>query len=161
MIPEQREARRIYKLAYRARPEVKAKRAEYFRAYKARTRHTPEGRAKACITRQAWRESNPERMRAIRRDWVKTPKGVLSDRAHQAIRRAHKRGGQVSRVDLAQLLAECTGVCPLCDNELLLDSQPYHFDHIVALANGGSHTKDNLQVTHAQCNLTKGAKLAA
>jgi 5-methylcytosine-specific restriction endonuclease McrA len=33
----------------------------------------------------------------------------------------------------------------------------FHLDHIHPLARGGSHTMDNLQITHPICNIRKGA----
>jgi 5-methylcytosine-specific restriction endonuclease McrA len=38
-----------------------------------------------------------------------------------------------------------------------IESDPFHLDHIVSIANGGKHELSNLQLTHAKCNLKKGA----
>lgn len=34
-------------------------------------------------------------------------------------------------------------------------------DHVIPLSKGGAHTRDNTQCAHLQCNVAKGAKLAA
>ena len=47
--------------------------------------------------------------------------------------------------------------CHICKG----DVEPWdiHFDHVVPLAKGGSHSMDNISVTHSTCNLRKGSKL--
>lgn len=39
-----------------------------------------------------------------------------------------------------------------------LDPLSFQIDHVVALANGGTDTLDNLVPAHRQCNRAKGAK---
>jgi 5-methylcytosine-specific restriction endonuclease McrA len=48
--------------------------------------------------------------------------------------------------------------CPECDRTLL-PGQRLHLDHRVPIVHGGSDHPSNLQVTHAACNLRKGATL--
>lgn len=50
-------------------------------------------------------------------------------------------------------------VCHICtcDIESLAD---LHFDHVVPLAKGGTHTADNIRPAHALCNLRKSDKVA-
>jgi 5-methylcytosine-specific restriction endonuclease McrA len=47
--------------------------------------------------------------------------------------------------------------CPLCHTPLL-PQQRLHLDHVLPRAAGGPDLHSNLQVTHARCNLAKGAK---
>ena len=50
---------------------------------------------------------------------------------------------------------------PLVEERLRLEADTgvaHHIDHIIPLAAGGTHTKDNLQVLTAQENIEKGAK---
>lgn len=39
-------------------------------------------------------------------------------------------------------------------------ADPIEVDHIVPISRGGSHTYDNLQAAHANCNRKKWAKAA-
>lgn len=51
------------------------------------------------------------------------------------------------------------GLCALCHRPMAPSFTDVHVDHRMALANGGKHESANLQLTHATCNLKKGAKL--
>jgi 5-methylcytosine-specific restriction endonuclease McrA len=48
-------------------------------------------------------------------------------------------------------------ICRLCGEPV--NGSELHFDHRLPLSRGGSNESDNLQVTHATCNLEKGARL--
>ena len=52
------------------------------------------------------------------------------------------------------------GICGLRVNTKLKHPHPYSpsLDHIVPLSRGGTHTKDNVQLAHLRCNLSKGSK---
>lgn len=47
-------------------------------------------------------------------------------------------------------------ICGICS--LYIESK-YEIDHIIPLAKNGTHTLDNLQLTHPICNRTKNARL--
>lgn len=46
-------------------------------------------------------------------------------------------------------------LCALCGG-WMFDTP--HVDHVVPLSRGGAHVEGNLQLTHAVCNLKKGAR---
>lgn len=46
-------------------------------------------------------------------------------------------------------------ICNICGTPIGQDES--HLDHVIALANGGTNDPDNLRVTHASCNVRKGA----
>lgn len=71
-------------------------------------------------------------------------------------RRAQKLKTTVGDIDFSLLLKQANGFCAIC--VLPLDGE-WHFDHIIPLSKDGTHTQDNLQVTHPRCNLKKSAKL--
>ncbi len=48
------------------------------------------------------------------------------------------------------------GICGLCGDPVAFDNI-MHIDHIVSLKHGGGHERENLQATHRQCNIKKGA----
>lgn len=48
-------------------------------------------------------------------------------------------------------------VCGICGDDVELDD--IHIDHIVPVSKGGSNRLTNLRVTHARCNMRKGAKV--
>ena len=60
------------------------------------------------------------------------------------------------RKHLPDLIREQDGMCPLCAGELPEDYGLIHVDHILPRAAGGEHNVENLQATHAFCNMSKG-----
>lgn len=74
-----------------------------------------------------------------------------------ARRRAQKQHTQTEKVDFKQILRDSKGLCGICNKPL--DLFGIEFDHIVPLARGGSHTRENIQATHSRCNRVKGAKV--
>lgn len=84
-------------------------------------------------------EKNPERSRELKS-------------AATAKRRAAP--GKLSRGIVKQLFERQNGKCLACQCELV----KYHLDHILALANGGTHTDDNVQLLCRRCNLKKSTK---
>lgn len=48
-------------------------------------------------------------------------------------------------------------LCPRCKRALpKLSASEHHIDHVVPWSLGGLNTETNLQILHADCNLTKG-----
>lgn len=58
------------------------------------------------------------------------------------------------------LVAAQENVCPLCKQSLYWGEE-LHIDHRIPIAAGGPDTPENLQATHAECNLKKGAEYVA
>ncbi len=60
------------------------------------------------------------------------------------------------KVKLVEVYKRSRGICGVCKKWV----KPKHasMDHALALINGGTHTYNNLQITHLVCNLRKGAR---
>ena len=97
--------------------------------------------------KRAYREANRERVRVLGRQTANT-------------RRARKRGLVVKPADYAEILTEFGMACHLCGAPIETTDE-LHFDHVIPLARGGSHTKDNIRPSHALCNQRKGPRLVA
>lgn len=64
----------------------------------------------------------------------------------------------ISGEELDRKLQSNKYMCTICEYDLrLLNSKDMHWDHIVPLSRGGSHTLDNLQPLCAPCNIRKNA----
>lgn len=101
--------------------------------------------------RRVYQEAYPEHVRATKRAWdrrnpEKRKEGVLR-------RRARIRQNRVERVDYAVIWDRDQGMCHICGKPV--DRSDVHFDHVVALVNGGAHSMDNIRVSHSICNMRK------
>lgn len=100
--------------------------------------------------KKLWRESNPDHARML---YQADPTGRLASNAEY---RARKRGaiGRYSGGDVKDLLKLQRNQCAVCRGKL----KKYHVDHIVALINGGSNDRSNLQILCPTCNIRKHAR---
>lgn len=140
------EAERAKCRAKSARPDYKAKAKAYRQANAEKL---------AEYSRQ-WAAANRERSNATKKAWL--ARNPEYSKEAKGRRRALERGTRVERISYVAILKASDGKCGICTRPL--DLFGYHFDHIVPLAAGGTHTQDNIQVAHAFCNLAKGAKTA-
>jgi len=73
-------------------------------------------------------------------------------RAKQAVRRA--RGAQTALITISQALFDADDLCHLCGGPISSAAEA-DLDHILPLAQGGKHTRDNLAPAHRRCNRIK------
>jgi hypothetical protein len=76
--------------------------------------------------------------------------------------RAEKLGGKTKRIPITakqrnRIFERCEGRCAYCTGQLLYND-PWHIDHIVPLAKGGSNDEGNLTLACARCNVKKRDK---
>lgn len=71
---------------------------------------------------------------------------------------AQETEAERKRVDRDSIIARDGMVCGICGN-VIKAVQEIHIDHIVPISQGGKSVPENLQVAHARCNLSKGARL--
>lgn len=76
-------------------------------------------------------------------------------RAHDK-RRARLAGTTHEPVDYQRIARRDRMRCHLCHRKVALAN--LHFDHVIPLSKGGTHTEANMAVSHARCNLRKHAK---
>ena len=114
----------------------------------------------------AWKAANIEKVRAFRRAgyqrnkvkenaWNEAwrAKNIEKRRVHLRNYRAKLRdGGTHTADDIAEIYKLQRGKCAYCRCGL---KDGYHVDHIVAVANGGSNTRGNLQLACGLCNRRK------
>lgn len=78
--------------------------------------------------------------------------------------RLHENGDVDHSITLAKLIKRDKAICRICGRKINQwsdsNSDDYpSIDHIVAVANGGTHTWDNVQLAHRGCNTTKRDKV--
>lgn len=92
-------------------------------------------------------------------------------RKNDSSRRARKRNALVNKdITLDKIVLRDGGICQLCGERIdwndytVVNGKKCSFgryptiDHKVALANGGLHSWDNVQLAHFSCNSSKGVK---
>jgi predicted nucleic acid-binding Zn ribbon protein len=76
-------------------------------------------------------------------------------------RRAREHDAYVADVSPHAIYERDGWMCMLCGDPVMRDERVPHplaptLDHVVALANGGTHEPSNVQLAHFLCNCTKG-----
>jgi len=66
-----------------------------------------------------------------------------------------KRTKKLSQKETNELKEKQKDICPLC-NEKIFNNDKIHIDHIKPISKGGEDTIENMQITHSDCNLSKG-----
>jgi 5-methylcytosine-specific restriction endonuclease McrA len=154
---EQREARRAY---YEANVDEERARAMRYRAVvdpELRRRWGREHYARHRVQRiqqaAGYSARHPDRVHGYKRKWDKA--NPLKRREIKHRRRAREYATRVDPIDYAAIYHRDKGICHICHNPTPKDR--LHFDHVIPLARGGTHTEGNIKVAHARCNLRKGA----
>lgn len=145
-----------------ALPEVKLQRAEASTRSRLRQLADPDRRAKRIAHSAAWRAANPEKRLAHERAYRAANPEVIREKQHR--RRARVLNAYVAPVDIDEIWERDGGVCGIChapiDRTLSWPNrQCLTLDHVVALADGGTHEPSNAQLAHAACNSRKGAAM--
>lgn len=167
-------------------PEERANRAAYMREWSARNRQkirdqktaaraaNPElDRTRRAVRRQAnpesvardrartakWVADNPDKKAASDASWVAAnpERDKRNRQASKALRRGRLAGVRVERVHRDVVWKRDMGICHIC--QMAADPLDWHLEHVIPIARGGSHTYENVAVSHPLCNRRKGAKI--
>jgi len=106
--------------------------------------------------RRRWRDRNKDVVNAKMRAWCANNRDrIRSYRMRSEALR--KKAGAINlksiKLFVDYVKAKSTAVCYWCQKRV--STRNIHFDHIVALANGGPHSVDNLCVSCPCCNCSK------
>lgn len=113
-------------------------------------------------SRARYRESNPEKVRAIARAWRDNHPEI--GRSASSRRRAITLGREAERFTHIEIFERDGWVCGICNDDIdsrLTSPAPMSasLDHIIPLSKDGHHTRRNVQASHLRCNLAKGARI--
>jgi 5-methylcytosine-specific restriction endonuclease McrA len=146
---------------FAARAAAKRRWRERNRERRRRTDAQWRERNRAALreaTRRRFRDDPPAHYRRLARYYATHPeKRSQLSRQASARRRARIVAATVGRVDYAAIWERDAGCCQICHTPVA--AREVHFDHRIPLSKGGAHTMANVRVTHARCNLRKGARL--
>ncbi len=76
-------------------------------------------------------------------------------RDNNARRRARKLKLPTEKVKRSVVYERDKGICHICGQKV--DPNKWHLDHIIPLSKSGTHTYNNVGVSHPQCNNRKAA----
>lgn len=85
-------------------------------------------------------------------------------RIQKARRRARERSAEADRIDPLKVFERDRWICHICKTKTLPrlrgkhDDKSPELDHIISLADGGSHTWGNVACACRKCNIGKGAR---
>jgi len=107
--------------------------------------------------RKQYRDANRSKInknkRAWSTNWRKTPEGVIQKRIDASTRRACIRNQTPELTSYEKQRMKDIYYRAWCYSQV--EVWDFHVDHIVALAKGGLHHPDNLQILEAKVNLLK------
>lgn len=150
-----KEKKAAYMVAWRAANKERIRSCQKSRYVRKRAIMNAQQRAHRRARSEEWIIKN----RAYQREWSRQRRRAHPDLFLEAKhrRRARKHSGPI--VDCKEKIAELLGAeaCHWCLSPFSKGSKPT-IDHVVALADGGSHTPDNLVAACRRCNFSKGSK---
>lgn len=172
--PDKVRAKRLRREARRTDAERAARRA---RAIELRAA-SPERQANHRASSLRWYRSRRDTLIAVfrRRYWADPAKARAEamrsyvrrknanpaqfrevGRLRQMNRRARIFDAFVEPIDPLTVFERDCGICGICERPI--GTAKWHVDHVIPLAAGGEHSYANVQLAHASCNQSKGAKL--
>jgi 5-methylcytosine-specific restriction endonuclease McrA len=122
-------------------------------------RWAKEHKEQSAAVAKRWSDANPEKKRQYSRRARQTASGKARSKIHCRMRYARRRGASVERVDPSVVFERDGGVCGICRAAVDIN-ETWHIDHVIPLSKGGAHSYSNVQLAHARCNCSKGAKVA-
>lgn len=121
--------------------------------------------AKHCSDKCRYRASAPQTCRSCGREreaWATlcTECRRAARRIARSARRARVRQTQVEAIDPREIFARDGWRCGICRAKVTRTLAYPHprsasLDHVLPLAKGGTHTRENVQCAHLECNLAK------
>lgn len=124
---------------------IQQRNKEYYRA----------NRDKELARCKEYRETNREKIAARSRRYLENNRDKCY--AHVYKRRARKLSVPNETIIREEVFLRDKGMCGICGGQV--DPNNWHMDHIYPISKGGSHTYDNVRVTHPTCNLQKSDKV--
>lgn len=88
--------------------------------------------------------------------WYETVKRSKK-RVAERRRAAKANAPLIERFDRAEIIERDRSTCHLCGKRC--EPSEIHIDHVIPLARGGTHTRENVRVACSNCNLKKGPRL--
>jgi 5-methylcytosine-specific restriction endonuclease McrA len=115
---------------------------------KRKQRQSPHGREYA----RNYRKAHLLHCRELSRRWKRIHKDKTNSYWHSY--RSKLKGSFIEDVDRLIVFEKDNGICYLCNQ--LVDPSNWHLEHMVPISRGGTHSYENVRVSHPMCNWEKG-----
>jgi len=99
---------------------------------------------------------NKEKHKEIRSKYLKTDKGINTQRKSNQVNRCKGAGVYVEHVDPLSLFNDQDGICYMCFERFTFKEM--EMDHVIPISKGGKHEVSNVKMCCGKCNRKKGAK---
>lgn len=109
---------------------------------------------KSILRSREYRKNNRDIVNKKTAIWFSKNKNKACEYTRK--RNALKAESHVGVVCYDEILRRDCGICHICNKPIISN---LHFDHIVPLSRGGTHSMDNIAISHSECNLRKNNKL--
>lgn len=125
----------------------------------ARDRHTEKNHDVLLANARIKYRDNPEPNRVRCRKWRQNNRLKHAIKSQRRRARVSNAEGTYTHTDLLQMYEDQGGHCAYCGIGIFWDiPKDVHIEHIIPLSRGGSNWSDNICLTCASCNLSKGDK---
>ena len=105
---------------------------------------------------QNWKERNREQYLAQEKAYYERNKEKYQE--YDSRRKSlEKYTRNADKIDYLGILERDGMWCYLCETDV--DPDHLSYDHVFPLSRGGTHTVDNIKITHRACNLSKNNRL--
>ena len=137
------------------------------------TKHCAKGLCSRCRYKRYYEENRDNVLKLKKEEYYRNLKNYRSRqkkyylnnkelfRDKHSLRRSRKFGVEYEYIDIYNIYIRDKWICGICGkkvNKKLKYPHPMSpsLDHIIPLSKGGTHTRDNVQLSHLRCNLSKG-----
>jgi len=138
------------------REEEKKKKRDFYNNVKINPTKMDKIRESNRIASQKYKKKGIHKKR-MESDALYRERFCLLARSRRSLRRARMYQNGYEKVDYREILERDGYICHICGGTV--DPEQLHYDHVIPIARGGSHTKENIKVSHAVCNMRKSSKL--
>ena len=119
----------------------------------------PERAKEFCVR---WRKNNPDKIKQYSKLNI-SKRTTEQNREYQRKYLAKKFGVPYEKIDTAEIVERDWGICRVCHHEIDMslsypDPESLTLRHIIPMAEGGGHTKDNVEIAHLECSFSLGSK---
>lgn len=124
------------------------------------TKYYSNGDCRRCYSKKEYKRNRETYLDRFKRHYKDNKQ---SYREKKNRRRVLKYGGEYIYINIYNIYKRDKWKCGICGGKVNKHLKYPHplspsLDHIIPLSKGGTHTRENVQLAHLRCNLSKGSK---